>query len=87
MFLIARMCTTAGIPKVLGDLIRQFDCRDDVLPARIFSNRRWSQRARKLRYHLVRTVEGLRRSQVDRIDVFFLHRWDDRTQLDESLGL
>jgi aryl-alcohol dehydrogenase-like predicted oxidoreductase len=74
--------------RILGDLIRQFDCRDDVVitskgyfPTGDGPNARGSSR-----YHLVRTVEeSLRRLQVDRIDVFFLHRWDDRTHLDESL--
>jgi aryl-alcohol dehydrogenase-like predicted oxidoreductase len=38
------------------------------------------------RYHLVRAVEGsLRRLGTDRIDLFYLHRWDDRTALDETL--
>ena len=38
------------------------------------------------RYHLVRAVEAsLLRLGTDRIDVFFLHRWDDRTDLEETL--
>lgn len=38
------------------------------------------------RYHLTRAVEAsLRRLGTDRIDVFFLHRMDDRTPLEESL--
>jgi len=38
------------------------------------------------RYHLVRAVDAsLRRLRTDRIDIFFLHRFDDRTPLDESL--
>jgi aryl-alcohol dehydrogenase-like predicted oxidoreductase len=38
------------------------------------------------RYHLVRAVEAsLRRLATDRLDVFFLHRWDDATDLDETL--
>lgn len=38
------------------------------------------------RYHLVRAVEAsLRRLRTDRIDVFFLHRFDDNTPLDETL--
>ena len=38
------------------------------------------------RYHLVRAVEAsLRRLQTDRIDVFYLHRFDDVTALDETL--
>jgi aryl-alcohol dehydrogenase-like predicted oxidoreductase len=38
------------------------------------------------RYHLVRAVEGsLRRLATDRIDLFYLHRFDDVTSLDETL--
>jgi aryl-alcohol dehydrogenase-like predicted oxidoreductase len=38
------------------------------------------------RYHLVRAVEAsLRRLATDRIDVFYLHRFDDVTALDETL--
>ena len=38
------------------------------------------------RYHLVRAVEAsLRRMQTDRIDVFYLHRFDDVTDLGETL--
>ncbi|MBA2541250.1 MAG: aldo/keto reductase [Deltaproteobacteria bacterium] len=38
------------------------------------------------RYHLVRAVEAsLRRLQTDRIDVYYLHRFDEATALDETL--
>jgi aryl-alcohol dehydrogenase-like predicted oxidoreductase len=38
------------------------------------------------RYHLVRACEAsLRRLATDRIDVYYLHRWDDVTALDETL--
>jgi aryl-alcohol dehydrogenase-like predicted oxidoreductase len=38
------------------------------------------------RYHLVRAVEAsLRRLNTDRIDLYFLHRFDDATVLEESL--
>jgi len=38
------------------------------------------------RYHLVRAVEAsLRRLQTDRIDVFYLHRFDDVADLGETL--
>lgn len=38
------------------------------------------------RYHLVRAVEAsLKRLKTDRIDVFFLHRFDDQTDLAETL--
>ena len=38
------------------------------------------------RFHLVRAVENsLRRLQTDRIDLFYVHRFDDATALDETL--
>ncbi len=38
------------------------------------------------RYHIVRAVEGsLKRLNTDRIDLYFLHRFDDVTPLEESL--
>jgi aryl-alcohol dehydrogenase-like predicted oxidoreductase len=38
------------------------------------------------RYHLVRAVEGsLRRLRTDRIDLFYLHRFDDMTDIGETL--
>ena len=38
------------------------------------------------RFHLVRAVESsLRRLATDRIDIFYLHRWDDNTDVRESL--
>lgn len=38
------------------------------------------------RYHLVRAVEAsLRRLRTDRIDLYYLHRFDDRTDLEETL--
>jgi len=38
------------------------------------------------RYHLVRAVEAsLRRLATDRIDLYYLHRFDDATGLDETL--
>jgi aryl-alcohol dehydrogenase-like predicted oxidoreductase len=38
------------------------------------------------RYHLVRAVEAsLRRLDTDRIDVFYLHRFDEATDVDETL--
>jgi aryl-alcohol dehydrogenase-like predicted oxidoreductase len=38
------------------------------------------------RYHIVNAVEAsLRRMQVDHIDLYQLHRWDDTTPIDETL--
>lgn len=38
------------------------------------------------RYHLVRSLEAsLKRMRTDRVDLFYLHRFDERTDLEESL--
>lgn len=72
--------------QILGRLVR--DCRDEVVittkayfPTGPGPNSRGASR-----YHLVRAVEAsLRRLGTDRIDLFFLHRFDDATALDETL--
>ena len=72
--------------EVLGRLIA--DCREEVVitskgyfPTGGDVNARGSTR-----YHLVRTVEAsLRRLGTDRIDVYYVHRWDDRTDLEDTL--
>ncbi|WP_263840417.1 aldo/keto reductase [Salinibacter sp.] len=72
--------------EILGDLVA--DCRDEVVlttkayfPVGDDPNARGASR-----YHLVRAVENsLRRLGTDRIDVFFVHRFDEQTRLDETL--
>jgi aryl-alcohol dehydrogenase-like predicted oxidoreductase len=72
--------------EILGRLIAP--CRDEVVittkayfPTSKDGNARGSSR-----YHLVHAVEAsLRRLATDRIDIFFLHRFDDVTPLEETL--
>jgi aryl-alcohol dehydrogenase-like predicted oxidoreductase len=72
--------------QILGRLLQ--GCRDQVVlaskahfPTGTGPNDRGSSR-----YHLVRAVEAsLRRLATDRIDVYYLHRFDDQTDLGESL--
>jgi len=72
--------------EILGDLIA--DCRDEVVitskayfPTGDDPNARGASR-----YHLVRAVENsLRRLGTDRIDVFFVHCFDEQTGLHETL--
>ena len=95
-----RQCREAGInvfdcanvyedgrsEEILGDLVA--DCRDEVVlttkayfPVGDAPNARGASR-----YHLVRAVEdSLRRLGTDRIDVFFVHRFDEQTRLGETL--
>jgi aryl-alcohol dehydrogenase-like predicted oxidoreductase len=72
--------------EILGRLVRS--CRDEVvLTSKAFFPTSKDPNARGTsRYHLVRAVEGsLRRLGTDRIDVYYLHRFDDDTALDETL--
>jgi aryl-alcohol dehydrogenase-like predicted oxidoreductase len=72
--------------EILGRLVA--GCRDRVViatkayfPTSDDANARGTSR-----YHLVRAVEGsLRRLGMDYVDLFYLHRWDDMTRLDETL--
>jgi aryl-alcohol dehydrogenase-like predicted oxidoreductase len=71
---------------ILGDLIA--DCRDQiVLTSKAYFPTGPDANARGAsRYHLVRAVEAsLRRLRTDRLDLFFLHRFDDHTPLEETL--
>lgn len=71
---------------LLGELVR--GCRDEVVlatkayfPVGSDRNARGSSR-----YHLVRACEAsLRRLGTDRVDLFYLHRFDDDADLEESL--
>lgn len=72
--------------EVLGRLLA--DCRDQVVLATkaYFPTGKGPNDRGSSRYHLVRAVEGsLRRLGTDRIDLFYLHRFDDVTALDETL--
>ena len=72
--------------EILGDLVA--DCRDEVvLTTKAYFPMGDDPNARGAsRYHLVRAVEdSLRRLDTDRIDVFFVHRFDEQTGLVETL--
>lgn len=82
----ADLYTGGRSEEILGELIQ--DCRDQVVlatkayfPTGDGPNQRGSSR-----YHLVRTVEAsLERLQTDRIDILYLHRFDERTDLEHTL--
>jgi aryl-alcohol dehydrogenase-like predicted oxidoreductase len=86
LFDCADVYTAGRAEEILGRLVA--DCRDEIVlttkayfPTAAGSNARGSSR-----YHLVRAVEAsLRRLGTDRIDVFFLHRMDDVTPLEDTL--
>lgn len=71
---------------ILGKLIASE--RDEVVLATkaYFPTGRDPNARGSSRYHLVRAVEAsLTRLDTDRIDLFYLHRFDDETALDETL--
>lgn len=72
--------------EILGELIS--DCRDEVvLTTKAYFPTGEAPNARGAsRYHLVRAVENsLRRLGTDRIDILFIHRFDEKTALHETL--
>ena len=86
MFDCANVYADGASEEILGELIAP--CRDEIVlttkayfPMGDGPNERGASR-----YHLVRAVEdSLRRLGTDRIDVFFVHRFDDETDLHETL--
>lgn len=72
--------------EILGRLMA--DCRDEVVIATkaYFPTSKDPNARGSSRFHLVRAVEAsLRRLNTDRIDVFYLHRFDDATPLEDVL--
>lgn len=72
--------------EILGTLIRE--CRDEVVIASkgYFPTGRGLNDRGASRYHLVRAVEAsLQRLRTDRIDIYYLHHFDEETALEESL--
>ncbi len=72
--------------RILGRLIEP--CRDEVVVATkaYFPTGDGPNERGSSRYHLVRSVEdSLRRLGTDRIDVLYLHRFDEKTCLEETM--
>jgi aryl-alcohol dehydrogenase-like predicted oxidoreductase len=72
--------------EIVGGLLR--GCRDEVVLATkaYYPMGRDPNASGTSRYHLVRAVEAsLRRLATDRIDVFYLHHFDELTDISESL--
>ena len=95
-----KMCREAGInffdcadvyekgksEEILGKLIA--DCRDEVfITSKVyFSTGDDANAMGASRYHMVRGLEGsLKRLKTDYIDLYFIHRFDERTPLEETL--
>jgi aryl-alcohol dehydrogenase-like predicted oxidoreductase len=74
--------------EILGRFMAAAGCRDRIVPASkgYFPTGKDVNARGSSRYHLVRAVEAsLRRLGTDRIDIYYLHRFDDLTAIDESL--
>ena len=74
--------------EILGALVSRAGCRDRVVIATkaYFPTSKDPNARGSSRYHLVRSAEAsLRRLGTDRIDLFYLHRFDEETALEETL--
>ncbi len=86
LFDTADVYTHGRSEELLGRLIA--GCRDEVVIATkaYFPMGKDPNARGSSRYHLVRAVEAsLRRLGVDYVDLFYLHRFDDVTRIDETL--
>jgi aryl-alcohol dehydrogenase-like predicted oxidoreductase len=72
--------------EILGRLIK--DCRDEVIitsKAYFATSKDVNAMGASRRRILFAVEASLRRLQTDRIDIYFVHRFDDRTALEETL--
>lgn len=82
----ADVYTQGRSEEILGKLIRP--CRDQLVLASkgYFPMGKDENASGASRYHLVRAVEAsLRRLGTDRIDLYYVHRFDDTTDLEDTL--
>ncbi len=73
---------------ILGRLIK--DCRNEVIiTSKVFFKTGDDVNAcGATRYHIAKSIEAsLQRLNTDRIDLYFIHRFDDKTPLEETLGV
>jgi aryl-alcohol dehydrogenase-like predicted oxidoreductase len=82
----ANVYQTGLSEQILGELIEA--CRDEVvITSKVYFPMGEDVNARgATRYHIMQQAEAsLKRLKVDVIDVYFIHRFDDATPLDETL--
>lgn len=88
LFDTADMYGSGRSEELLGKFVRARGVRDRVVLATkaYFPMGEAPTDRGSSRFHLVRAVEAsLRRLGTDRIDLFYLHRWDDDTALESTL--
>lgn len=80
--------STGGSEDLLGTLIQEFDCREDIVLATKAVQRPGTyRRLDASRRHLLNALDAsLKRLDVDHIDLWQLHRWDSWTPLEETLS-
>jgi aryl-alcohol dehydrogenase-like predicted oxidoreductase len=75
--------------EVLGKIIKEENCRDEiVITSKVYFKMNDDVNAMGAsRYHIVRAVEAsLRRLRTEYIDLYFIHRFDDKTPIEETLS-
>lgn len=75
-----------GSEKILGKLIS--DCRDEVVITTKVGTTRWGKPndgGLSRRYIMVEVEKSLKRLKTDRIDLYFLHKLDPKTPIEETL--
>ena len=74
--------------ELLGKFIRETNSRDEVvITSKVYSRTGPDVNAMgSSRYHITRAIEAsLKRLNTDYIDIYFLHRFDEKTDLQETL--
>lgn len=74
--------------EILGKCISDFNCRDEiVLTSKVYGKTGQDINSQGLsRRHIMLAVEdSLRRLGTDRIDIYFVHKFDDKTDIAETL--
>ncbi|MFY0654570.1 MAG: aldo/keto reductase [Cyclobacteriaceae bacterium] len=72
----------------LGKFIQEEKCRDEiVITTKVYGRTGAGENALgSSRYHITRAVESsLKRLNTDYIDIYFLHRFDEKTNMEETL--
>lgn len=72
--------------EILGNLIK--DCRDEVVITSKVGTPRWGKEndgGLSRRYIMIEVEKSLKRLKTDRIDLYFLHKMDPKTPMEETL--